>query len=112
MSVLFTLAVAPVYLLIRQPFRRLPLHVDSGFYVSNHTIATGRFRFSKGWNAHYAGCSKLLPEVFYSLVYLLHGRSDGDCPETVGVSGHWCQRNRRADFNVANSKRLKRGFCL
>lgn len=78
MSVLFTLAVAPVYLLIRQPFRRLPLHIDSGFYVSNHTIATGRFRFSKGWNAHYAGCSKLIPEVFYSLVYLLHGRGDDE----------------------------------
>ncbi len=75
-AVLFTLALLPVYLIVREPFRRLPLHIDTGFYVSNHTIVTGRFRFSQGWNAHFAGCSKLVPEVFYSLVYLLHGRRD------------------------------------
>ena len=82
-AVLITLALLPLYLLIREPFRRLPLHIDTGFYVSNHTIATGRFDFSKGWNAHFAGCSKVVPELFYSLVYLAHGRSGG----TDGVAG-------------------------
>ena len=73
-AILFTLLFFPVYLWIRNPFRRLPLHVDTGFYVSNHTVATGRFDFSKGWNAHYAGCSKVVPELFYSFVYVIHSR--------------------------------------
>ncbi len=69
-----TLAFLPIYLLMRHPFRRIPLHIDTGFYVSNNTIATGRLSLSKGWNAQYAGCSKVFPELFYSAVYLLHGR--------------------------------------
>jgi hypothetical protein len=73
-AVLVTLAFFPIYLLIRHPFRRTPLHIDTGFYVSNSTIANDRFRYSQGWNAHFAGCSKVLPEVFYSLVYLIHCR--------------------------------------
>ena len=73
-ATLVTAAFLPVYLWLRHPFRRLPLHIDTGFYVSNHTIATGEFRFSKGWNARFAGCSKVLPELFYSLVYLVTAR--------------------------------------
>jgi len=71
-AVLFTIAFLPIYLLIRRPFARLPLHIDTGFYVPNHTIVTRRWRFREGWNAHYAGCSKGLPELFYSAVFLLH----------------------------------------
>lgn len=67
---LTVVAFLPVYLLNRAPYLRLPLHIDTGFYVSNSTIALRRFSFRRGWNAHYAGCSKLLPELFYSLVYL------------------------------------------
>jgi hypothetical protein len=61
-----------LYGLIRKPFARLPLHIDTGFYVSNHTVVTRRWHFAEGWNAHFAGCSKVLPEAFYSLVYRLH----------------------------------------
>jgi len=71
--VIFTLAMFFVYLALRYPFFQLPLHIDTGFYVSNHTICTRKFNFSQGWNAHFAGCSKVLPELFYSLIYLLHG---------------------------------------
>jgi hypothetical protein len=74
-AVAFTFAFLPIYLLIREPFRRLALHIDTGFYVSNHTILTGRWDFRKGWNARYAGCSKLFPEWFYTLIYLFHGPS-------------------------------------
>lgn len=74
--VLLSIALLPIYLALRWPFFRLPLHMDTGFYVSNHTICDRKLRFSKGWNAHYAGCSKVVPEFFYSLVYLLHGGGD------------------------------------
>ena len=70
---LFTVLMLPVYLALRYPFFRLPLHIDTGFYVSNHTICTRKINLSKGWNAHFAGCSKVIPELFYSLIYLLHG---------------------------------------
>jgi hypothetical protein len=72
-AVAATLVFFPFYLLLRKPYQKLPLHIDTGFYVSNHTIARKHFDFSKGWNAHYAGCSKILPELFYSLIYLFHG---------------------------------------
>lgn len=74
MTITMTVLFLPVYLLVRLGFARLPLHFDSGFYVSNNTIATRRICFAKGWNAHFAGCSKVVPEFFYSLIYLLHTR--------------------------------------
>lgn len=64
----------PIYFVLRFPFFQLPLHIDSGFYVSNHTIAKKSFRFANGWNARYAGCSKVIPEYFYSLSYLISQR--------------------------------------
>lgn len=69
---LFTLVMLPVYLALRYPFFRLPLHIDTGFYVSNHTICKRKINFSKGWNAHFAGCSKVIPELFYSVIYSVH----------------------------------------
>lgn len=63
----------PLAFLLRAPWFGLPLHIDTGFYVSNATIVHRRFRFSKGWNALLAGCSKALPEAFYSLVWLASG---------------------------------------
>ncbi len=81
-AVLYTVLAFPLYLLLRYPFRRLPLHTDTGFYVSNHTICTRRFRFSEGWNARYAGCSKVIPEFFYSLVYLAHSPKDATIGST------------------------------
>jgi hypothetical protein len=74
--VLFSTAMLLIYLFLRWPFFKLPLHMDTGFYVSNQTICDRKFRFSKGWNARYAGCSKVVPEFFYSVVYLLHGEGD------------------------------------
>lgn len=76
-AVLFVAAFFPVYLLLREPFRKLPLHIDTGFYVSNATLATGRWDFRRGWNAHSAGGSKLIPEAFFSRLYLL-GRRGSD----------------------------------
>ena len=73
LPILITAVVFVAYLLIRHPYRRLPLHIDTGFYVGNHLIANRRMDFSKGWNATYAGGSKVLTELFYSLVYLRHG---------------------------------------
>jgi hypothetical protein len=70
-----TLAIFPVYLFLRLPFFRLPLHIDTGFYVSNSTIRHRRIRYSQGWNGSFAGGSKVLPELFYSGVYLTHGSS-------------------------------------
>jgi hypothetical protein len=63
----------PVLFFLRAPFFRLPLHIDTGFYVSNHTVRTRRFRYARGWNARFAACSKVLPELFYSAVFLVHG---------------------------------------
>ena len=71
--VLITAVVFAAYLLIRHPYRRLPLHIDTGFYVSNHLIVNRRLGFSQGWNATFAGGSKVLTELFYSLCYLRHG---------------------------------------
>ncbi len=86
----FTALFFPLYMLIRHPFRRIPLHIDCGFYVANHTIATGRFSFRRGWNAHYAGCSKVIPEVFYTLLYLTHCRGNGEPGEKyVSLSRVW-----------------------
>jgi hypothetical protein len=66
-------AAFAVYIAFRWPFFRLPLHMDTGYYVPNHTICTRTVDFSKGWNATYAGCSKVVPELFYSAIFLLHG---------------------------------------
>jgi len=73
LSVVCTLALFPIYVALRYPFFLLPLHMDTGFYVSNHTVCTRRLDYSRGWNARFAGCSKVLPEMFYSVVYLAHG---------------------------------------
>ncbi len=81
---LFALGFLPIHLLIRFPFRRLPLHFDVGFYVSNHTIATGRFDFRQGWNARFAGCSKLFVEAFYSVVYLWCRQKSQKLARTAG----------------------------
>jgi glycosyltransferase involved in cell wall biosynthesis len=72
-AVILSAALLPVYIALRRVFFDLPLHIDTSFYVSNHTICTRTIRYSRGWNARFAGCSKVLPEYFYSAVYLLHG---------------------------------------
>jgi len=79
-AVAVTLAFLPFYMWLRSPFARLPLHIDTGFYVSNHTVATRRFDYSRGWNAHFAGCSKVVPELFYSLMYLHCARRGAEHP--------------------------------
>ncbi len=70
-----TIVFFPLYDVLRRLFFNLPLHRDSGFYVSNHTICSQKFSYREGWNAKYGFCSKVLPEFFYSLVYLKHGRT-------------------------------------
>ena len=67
------LACAVFIVSVRWCYFRLPLHGDTGFYVSNHTIVHKKFRFSEGWNAQYAGASKFIPEAFYSALYLTAG---------------------------------------
>ncbi len=71
LAVVVTVVLFGVCWLIRAPYRSLPLHIDTGFYVSNDTIATGRLRFKNGWNARYAACSKVVPEFLFSLAYLV-----------------------------------------
>ena len=66
----------PIYMLLRHPYRKLPLHIDTGFYVSNQLVAHGRLTYRTGWNARFAGGSKVVPELFYSLVYLAYGSKD------------------------------------
>ena len=57
----------------RRMFYRLPLHQESGFYVSNNTILNRRFNPRKSWHARFSGGNKLVPELFFSFVYLCVG---------------------------------------
>jgi len=68
--VLTTILFFPIYLWLRRPFFQLPLHRDTGFYVSNQTIMKKKISYSQGWNAQFALCSKVIPEFFYSWLYL------------------------------------------
>ncbi|PIW64513.1 MAG: hypothetical protein COW12_05995 [Candidatus Omnitrophica bacterium CG12_big_fil_rev_8_21_14_0_65_45_16] len=79
-GLLFGLTVIffPIYYYLRRPFFKLPLHRDTGFYVSNQTICERRFNYKAGWNAHFAFCSKVIPELFYSLIYLKYGGASYD----------------------------------
>ena len=72
-NIIFTTCFLPIYLFLRRQFFNLPLHQDTGFYVSNHTIISRKFSYRKGWNSEFAFCSKVLPEYFYSVIYLKHG---------------------------------------
>lgn len=72
-NVIGTLLFFPVYLALRWTYFHLPVGPDTGYYVSNHTIASGKFNFSKGWNSRYAMCSKFIPEAFCSLIYIWFG---------------------------------------
>lgn len=65
--------LAALYLAYRARFALLPLHVDSGFYVTNAAIVARRYRPLCGWNAHFSGNSRLLPEWFHSALYLRVG---------------------------------------
>src|SRR5262245_37184829 len=67
------LAALVAGMILRWPYLWLPLHIDTGFYVSNHTILNRRFSYAEGWNAEYGGCSKALPEWFFSRIYLAVG---------------------------------------
>ncbi len=72
-EILMALVIFSLYLFLRFPYFQLPLGPDTGFYVSNHTILSRKFSFSKGWNARYALCSKFFPEAFCSLIYIRSG---------------------------------------
>jgi GT2 family glycosyltransferase len=73
-STLLLLAAA-IFILTRRPMLAFPLHIDTGYFVSNATIQNRRWRFRDGWSAWAAGCSKVIPEMFYSFVYLMFPRS-------------------------------------
>jgi hypothetical protein len=92
---------APLYLWLRRPFAKLPLHIDTGYYVSNHTVATGRVDFSKGWNARFAGCCKVVPEFFYSYVF----QSCRNTADSSAVADEYKSRFRllSALFNYATA---------
>ncbi|MCP4250174.1 MAG: hypothetical protein GY778_24285 [bacterium] len=38
-GLLLTLARLPIYLALRHPYRRLPLQLDTGYYVPDHVVA-------------------------------------------------------------------------
>src|ERR1700722_7754282 len=56
--------------LARTPYLGLALHMDTGFYVSNASVVSRRLRVGEGWNVRFAGASKLIPELFYTTVFL------------------------------------------
>lgn len=49
----------------------MPLHIDTGFFVTPATVVRKRWDYRRGWGAWAAGCSKVIPEAFYSAVYLV-----------------------------------------
>ncbi len=82
--IVLTVLAFLLYALARAPFRRLTLHYDTGFYVSNHTVTTNLFRFSKGWNARYAGCSKVIPEWLLGQSYVAAREKVAVCGGAIG----------------------------
>lgn len=82
--IVLTALVFLLYLAARAPFRRLTLHYDTGFYVSNHTVTTSHVRFSKGWNARYAGCSKVIPEWLLGQSYVAARKKVFVCGGAIG----------------------------
>jgi len=66
-------AFVPLYALLRSRFARLPLHMDTGFYVTNAAIAERRYRPFRGWNTFFSGNSRLVPEWVHSTLYLRCG---------------------------------------
>jgi hypothetical protein len=74
MAELATLALALVAAaLYRHAFVRLPLHRDTGFYVPNHSVQTGRFGPFRGWNTWFSGGSRALPQLAHTALYLKCG---------------------------------------
>lgn len=70
---LFGVLLAGLHHAARRMFYRLPLHQESGYYVSNDTILNRRFDPRKSWHARFSGGNKVVPEIFYSFVYLCAG---------------------------------------
>lgn len=64
---------ALLYSRFRARFARLPLHMDSGFYVTNDAIVERRYRPFRGWNTYFSGNGRLLPEWAHSALYLRTG---------------------------------------
>jgi hypothetical protein len=74
MGELATLAlVLIVAALYRRAFGRLPLHRDTGFYVPNYSVQTGRFGPFRGWNTYFSGGSRALPQLVHTAIYLKCG---------------------------------------
>ncbi|MEY4576580.1 MAG: hypothetical protein RL701_1283, partial [Pseudomonadota bacterium] len=62
-----------LYRAYRHAFVQLPLHMDTGYYVTADAIASRRYRPFKGWNAFFSGGSRLLPEAVHSWLFLRAG---------------------------------------
>jgi hypothetical protein len=65
--------LAVVYAVYRARFARLPLHMDTAYYVTNHAIATRRYQPFRSWNAFFSGGSRLLPELVHTQLFLRLG---------------------------------------
>jgi hypothetical protein len=72
-QVLGFLLLCIAYRAYRGFFARLPLHMDTAYYVTNHAITTRRYRPFKSWNALFSGGSRLLPELVHTLLFLRLG---------------------------------------
>ena len=68
------LAMALVlFILYREAFTVLPLHMDTGYYVPNRAILTRRLAPFDGWNVHFSGASRALPQLVHTALYLAFG---------------------------------------
>ncbi len=69
--VLVTMGLA--FLLYRIAFHGLPLHMDTAYYVPNGAVAGPTWGVFSGWNAHFSGVSRLLPQLVHTAIYRAFG---------------------------------------
>ncbi len=62
-----------LFILYREAFTVLPLHMDTGYYVPNRAILTRRLAPFDGWNVHFSGASRALPQLVHTALYLAFG---------------------------------------
>lgn len=60
----------PLYVAYRRVFADLPLGTDTGYYVTNTAVRSGRLGTRRGWRIHFSGASYVLPQIAHSLLYL------------------------------------------
>ena len=88
MSTLVCAIGVVVLLFFRRLYEQVPLHMDTGYFVSNSTIHHRRWSYRDGWGSWASLCGRLIPEFVYSHLFLL-GRP--------GVAADYKRNFRRFD---------------